>query len=140
MRKHLLIITFALTACIAANAQSVSKDVAAAKATSFLQLKSDSQLQLLKSPYDNLYLFSIDGGASLLSVPTTMFNPSWAIRCNPISMWTTCRRILPLGLTATTDRYAPPWRMPPCQSTAAGRSKAHPSQASKATIPSWGHY
>lgn len=66
MRKHLLIITFALTACIAANAQSVSKDVAAAKATSFLQLKSDSQLQLLKSPYDNLYLFSIDGGGFVI--------------------------------------------------------------------------
>ena len=66
MRKHLLIITFALTACIAANAQSVSKDVAAAKATSFLQPKSDSQLQLLKSPYDNLYLFSIDGGGFVI--------------------------------------------------------------------------
>ena len=66
MRKHLLIITFALTACIAANAQSVSKDVAAAKATSFLQLKSDSQLQLLKSPYDTLYLFSIDGGGFVI--------------------------------------------------------------------------
>ncbi len=66
MRKHLLIITFALTVCIAANAQSVSKDVAAAKATSFLQLKSDSQLRLLKSPYDNLYLFSIDGGGFVI--------------------------------------------------------------------------
>ena len=66
MRKYLLVITLVLSACIAANAQSVSKAVAAAKATAFLQLKSDTQLQLLKSPYETLYLFAIDGGGFVI--------------------------------------------------------------------------
>ena len=66
MRKHLLVITLALLACVAANAQSVSKAVAAARATSFLHLKSDKQLQLLKSPYETLYLFAIDGGGFVI--------------------------------------------------------------------------
>ncbi len=38
MRKYLLVIILALIACITAKAQSVSKAVAEAKATSFLQL------------------------------------------------------------------------------------------------------
>ena len=66
MRKYLLVITLALIVCITAKAQSVSKAVAEAKATSFLQLKSNSQLQLLKSPYETLYLFAIDGGGFVI--------------------------------------------------------------------------
>ena len=66
MHKHLLIITLALLTGIAANAQSVSKSVATSKAVTFLQLKSDTQLQLLNSPYENMYLFSIDGGGFVI--------------------------------------------------------------------------
>lgn len=66
MRKHLLVITLALATCFAADAQFVSKTDAATKATSFLHLKSDTQLQLLKSPYETLYFFSIDGGGFVI--------------------------------------------------------------------------
>ena len=61
MRKHLLIIAFTLAACFSVNAESVSASFAASKAATFLHLKSDSQLLLMKSPYETFYLFSIDG-------------------------------------------------------------------------------
>ena len=66
MRKHLLVIILALATCFATDAQFVSKTDAATKATSFLHLKSDTQLQLLKSPYETLYFFSIDGGGFVI--------------------------------------------------------------------------
>ena len=66
MRKSLLVIILALLASFSANAESVSKTVAAWKAATFLQLKSGTQLQLLKSSYKTFYLFSIDGGGFII--------------------------------------------------------------------------
>ena len=66
MRKHLLIIAFTLAACFSVNAESVSASFAASKAATFLHLKSDSQLLLMKSPYETFYLFSIDGGGFVI--------------------------------------------------------------------------
>lgn len=67
MRKSLLIITLLVSAsCFSANAESVPATVAARKAAAFLQLKSDSQLQLMKSPYETFYLFDIDGGGFVI--------------------------------------------------------------------------
>ena len=66
MRKYLLVITLTLATTFFANAESVSKSVAASKAATFLQLKSESQLQLLKSPYETFYLFAIDGGGFVI--------------------------------------------------------------------------
>ena len=66
MRKYLLVITLALAACFSANAESVSKNVAARKAATFLQLKSETQLQLLNSSYETFYLFAIEGGGFVI--------------------------------------------------------------------------
>lgn len=68
MRKCLLVITFVLAACFAANAESVPATVAARKAAAFLHLKSDSQLKLIKSPHETFYLFGVnDGGFVIVS-------------------------------------------------------------------------
>ena len=62
MRKSLLVITLlVLVSSFAANAESVPTTVAARKAAAFLQLKGDSQLKLMKSPYETFYLFDING-------------------------------------------------------------------------------
>ena len=67
MRKSLLVITLlVLVSCFAANAESVPATVAARKAAAFLQLKSDSQLKLMKSPYETFYLFDIKGGGFVI--------------------------------------------------------------------------
>ncbi len=67
MRKSLLIITLLVSvSCFVANAESVPATVAARKAAAFLQLKSDSQLKLMKSPYETFYLFDIKGGGFVI--------------------------------------------------------------------------
>ena len=68
MRKLLFIIMFVLAAGIAAQAGNVTKQAAARKATAFLNLKSESQLQLLDCGYETMYLFAIqDGGFVVVS-------------------------------------------------------------------------
>ena len=68
MRKLLFIIMFVLAAGIAAQAGNVTKQAAARKATAFLNLKSESQLQLLDCGYETMYLFAIqDGGVVVVS-------------------------------------------------------------------------
>ncbi len=67
MRKSLLIITLLVAvSCFVANAESAPATVAARKAAAFLQLKSDSQLKLMKSPYETFYLFDIKGGGFVI--------------------------------------------------------------------------
>lgn len=66
MRKLLFIIMFVLAAGIAAQAGNVTKQEAARKATAFLNLKSESQLQLLDCGYETMYLFAIQGGGFVL--------------------------------------------------------------------------
>ena len=67
MRKSLLvIILLVLVSCFSANAETVPATVAARKAAAFLQLKSDSQLKLMKSPYETFYLFDIKGGGFVI--------------------------------------------------------------------------
>ena len=59
---------FVLAAGIAAQAGNVTKQEAARKATAFLNLKSESQLQLLDCGYETMYLFAIqDGGFVVVS-------------------------------------------------------------------------
>ena len=62
MRKVLLFIVFALVASVGANAGNVPEKVAAHKAAAFLNLKSVTQLQLLESGYETMYLFAVQGG------------------------------------------------------------------------------
>ena len=85
MRKNLLIIIFALLASFSANAESVSKSVAAWKAATFLQLKSGTQLQLLKSPYENFYMFAIEGGGFVIVSADNRVQPilGYSLQSNP---------------------------------------------------------
>jgi hypothetical protein len=62
MRKVLLFIFFALVVSAGANAGNVPEKVAARKAAAFLNLKSMTQLQLLESGYETMYLFAVQGG------------------------------------------------------------------------------
>ena len=84
MRKYLLVITLALAACFSANAESVSKTVAARKAATFLQLKSETQLQLLNSSYTTFYLFAIDGGGFVIVSADNRVQPilGYSLRSN----------------------------------------------------------
>lgn len=66
MRKYLLLFTFALAACLDANAQSVSKEDAASKAAAFLQSKNNTTLEALPSPYETMYFFGIKGGGFII--------------------------------------------------------------------------
>lgn len=66
MRKLLFIIMFVLVAGVAAQAGNVTKQEAARKATAFLNLKSESQLELLDCGYETMYLFAIQGGGFVL--------------------------------------------------------------------------
>ena len=68
MRKILLIITLVLATSFSAKAQSVPESVATRKAASFLHIKSETQLTLLKSPYETFYLYALkEGGFVIVS-------------------------------------------------------------------------
>ena len=67
MHKCLLFFVFALMTCFAANAAPVSAEAAGCRAAAFLH-KDAGQLQLLKSPYEYLYLFAFEeGGFAVVS-------------------------------------------------------------------------
>ena len=66
MRKCLLIFAFALAVWFAASAEPVSVADAGRKAASFLHMRSVSQLQLLKTPYETFYVFAIRGGGFVI--------------------------------------------------------------------------
>ena len=102
MRKLLFIIMFVLAAGIAAQAGNVTKQAAARKATAFLNLKSESQLQLLDCGYETMYLFAIQIIPSCIarfphSIPTLAYI---AIGCSLF-------RHSPPSLVPSTSRFAP---------------------------------
>lgn len=67
IHKCLLFFVFALMTCFAANAAPVSAEVAGCRAAAFLH-RDAWQLQLLKSPYEYLYLFAFEeGGFAVVS-------------------------------------------------------------------------
>ena len=67
MHKCLLFLVFALMTCFAANAAPVSAEAAGCRAAAFLH-RDAGQLQLLKSPYEYLYLFAFEeGGFAVVS-------------------------------------------------------------------------
>ena len=101
MRKLLFIIMFVLAAGIAAQAGNVTKQEAARKATAFLNLKSESQLQLLDCGYETMYLFAIqDGGFVVVSADN---------RVQPILAYSRLSDInpqrMPKNLKAWLDSY-----------------------------------